>query len=319
MGMMHLAAISSLPNVEVVALIDNNRKSWAVIKSLGVGGNFYENITEALKSERLDKMFILTPTFTHMNLLLECLDKGVSVFVEKPLCLNGEEIKELKRMTRKYPGRVYVGYTLLFKRAVVELKRLVETRKYGKVKGFKARYSHGEVFGPRQGWMFDRAKSGGGVLMNPGPHLFSVISYLLGMPKTISGDIRKIYSEAIDDEADLTLDYGGFGGSMFLSWSVEGTDIPQLDVEIEFEKAKVVTDGKGLRIATDRGIMTVSEKELPAVVEGIMELNPDANGEAYVAEDYLFVNSMEAPNSNLQWVFQTEQMIQDSYKVAGVK
>lgn len=319
MGMMHLAALNSMSNVKIVALIDSNVKSWGVIKSMGTEGNFYENLSEALKVEKFDKIFVLTPTFTHKKILLQCLKKGLSVFVEKPLCLNASEIDELKLVEKKYSGKVFVGYTLLFKRAVFEFKKIIETKKYGGVKGFSASYKHSEVFGPRVGWMFDKNKSGGGVLMNPGPHLFSVVSYLLGQPKNIEGKISSLYSSVIDDEANLKVDYGKFVGNMYLSWSVKGFDIPQMNFEIEFEKAKIITNGKTLWITVRGKTETILEKDLSPVVSDLFELNPEANGEAYVTEDYMFINSIASINSDLNWVLQTESMIHNSYKSFDIK
>jgi predicted dehydrogenase/uncharacterized protein YbjT (DUF2867 family) len=319
MGMMHLAAINSLSNVKVVALVDSNIKSWGVIKSMGTEGNFYASLQEALEKEKIDKMFVLTPTFTHKKILLTCLKKGLSVFVEKPLCLDAKEIDDLKEVVKNYPNKVFVGYTLLFKRVVVEVKRIVDSKKYGEVMKFSASYKHGEVFAPRIGWMFDKSKSGGGVLMNPGPHLFSVVSYLLGKAKKIDGRISSLYSPIVDDEVNLTLDYGKFMGNMYLSWSVKGIDIPQMNFEIEFEKARVVTNGKTLWITVNGKTETILENDLPPIVPGLMELNPDANGEAYVTEDYLFVNSKTGVTNDLSWVLQTESMIHDSYKVGSNK
>ncbi|MBI2465078.1 Gfo/Idh/MocA family oxidoreductase [Candidatus Shapirobacteria bacterium] len=324
MGMMHLAALSAIKGVRIAALVDSNTKSWPVIKSMGVSGNFYDNLDTALDSEKLDGVFILTPTFTHLNLLKKCLKKGLSVFVEKPLAMNSIELDKLKVLESKYSGKVFVGYTLLFKRSINEFKRIIDKKSYGKIKSFKASYEHGEVFGVKKGWMFNRSKSGGGVLMNPGPHLFSVTSFLLGVPKSISGKIDKIFSTTIDDEANLTLDYGEYVGEMFLSWSVKGVDIPKMLFEIQFEKAMVTSDGKSLTITSNGKSVTYLEKDLPAVVPGMFELNPDASGEAYSTEDYLFINSIrdvkdtktKVVANNLKWVIGTEAMIHESYKVS---
>lgn len=319
MGMMHLASLNSIVNVKIVALVDNNIKSWGVIKSMVTEGNFYTSVDEALEKEKLDKVFVLTPTFAHKKILLQCLKKGLSVFVEKPLCLNAKEANDLREIVEKYPNKVFVGYALLFKRTILEMKRIIESKKYGEIVGFRAIYKHGEVFGPKIGWMFDKTKSGGGVLMNPGPHLFSVVSYLLGKPKNIKGRISKLYSATVDDEANLAIDYGKFVGEIYLSWSVKGVDIPQMSFEIDFERAKVTTNGRVLQIIFGDKIETILEKNLPPLIDNIFELSPEASGESYVTEDYLFVNSMSAITNDLSWVLQTESMIHDSYKMGNNK
>lgn len=325
MGMMHLAALSAMEDVRTVALVDSNKKSWAVIKNIGVTGNFYDNLREALRKEKPDGVYILTPTFTHKKLLMQCLKEGLSVFVEKPLGLNAREINQLKKVAKLYPDKVFVGYTLLFKRAINGLKRMVVDKRYGQIKGFRASYEHGEVFGQKRGWMFDKSKSGGGVLMNPGPHLFSVVSYLVGIPKKISGRIDKVYSSEIDDVANLKLKYDDFEGELFLSWSVKGMDIPKMVIEVDFEQAKVSSDGKSITILSNGKRTVLAESSFPPLVKGMFELNPEANGEAYSTEDYLFIRGILSvppgmavpPVNDLRWVCDTELMIHNSYKASN--
>ncbi|MDP4009646.1 MAG: Gfo/Idh/MocA family oxidoreductase [Candidatus Shapirobacteria bacterium] len=318
MGLLHLSILSSFRDVDIVALIDTNRKLFTTIKSMGVAGNFYENIEEALKNEEINAVFVLTPTFTHLPIIKTLLKKNISIFVEKPATLNQGQLEEITKLKTSYKGIFNVGYTLLFKRIYREIKNIIDTKKYGKIKSFEINFEHGEVFGKRNGWMFSKEKSGGGVLMNPGPHVFSLINLLFGKPEKISGDIYKIYSLEVDDEARLNLDYKDFEGKAFLSWSVKNRNIATTTIKINFEKSELNTDGNIIEIIPTNGKMIkISEKDSPVLLDGTLNINPDANGEAYYIEDRLFVDSVkdkkDANINNFEFAYDTESMIFKSY------
>jgi nucleoside-diphosphate-sugar epimerase len=163
MGLLHLSILSTMKNVKIVALVDSNKALFKTIKSMGIEGNFYENLDEAFESEKIDGVFILTPTFTHKDLIIKSIKNGKYVFVEKPMSKNLEELNEIEKNILKYKSenKVVVGYTLLFKKAFDELLKIIKEKRLGKIKKFKADYWHSEVFGERRGWMFDKKLSGG--------------------------------------------------------------------------------------------------------------------------------------------------------------
>ncbi|MFA5828077.1 MAG: Gfo/Idh/MocA family oxidoreductase [Candidatus Shapirobacteria bacterium] len=320
MGLLHLSILKTFEEVKILALVDNNPKLFKTIQSMGIEGNYYQDIDEALKQERLDMVWVLTPTFTHVKLIEKCLSKGVNVFVEKPAALNVGELKKLRMLEKKYNKIISVGYTLVHTRVYKEIKRIVDSEKLGKVKKFLISYEHGEVLSPKKGWMFEKAKSGGGVLMNPGPHLFSIVNFLFGVPKIVNAQVKKIYSEEVDDEARVILDYGVFKGEANLSWSVPGKWIAESKLIIEFERGEIKTDGRVLWVVGDGKGEVKKESDLKPIMESVVfNINPDANGEAYAIENSLFVKAVRNNDkklliSDLEFAINTESIIHKSYE-----
>ena len=320
MGLLHLSILKTFEDVKILALIDNNPKLFKTIQSMGIEGNYYQDLDEALKQEKLDMVWVLTPTFTHVNLIEKCLSKGVNVFVEKPVAINANELKKLEMLEKKYKKIVSVGYTLVHNRIYNEIKRIVDGMKLGKVRNFSISYKHGEVLGSKKGWMFVKAKSGGGVLMNPGPHLFSVINFIFGVPKKVKAQVKKIYSDEVDDEARVILDYGSFKGEANLSWSVAGKWIAESELKIEFDKGEIKTDGKVLKIIESGKSEVKKDDDLkPIIATVVFNINPDTNGEAFAAEDRLFVmavknNDKKILISSLDFAINTESIIHRAYE-----
>jgi len=320
MGLIHLSILSSFDDVEIVALVDSNPKLFKTVKSMGVSGNFYPTFEDALKNQKIDALYVLTPTFSHFEYLEKAMKKNISVFVEKPMSLNKKELSAVEKMTKGFSGVVGVGYTLVCNRAYREIARIVNSGVYGKVEGFEASYQHGEVLGPKKGWMFDKKKSGGGVLMNPGPHLFSVINLIFGKAKKVKAELRNIYSKVVEDAASVVLDYGDFVGKVELSWSVKGKWIAESELRVKMTKGELFTNGKELKTISGGKIKTVKEEDLPRVIEEVVfNINPQANGEAYGVEDRLFIDAVKNKNKELvisddKFALETELMIHQCYE-----
>lgn len=317
MGLLHLSVLSAIKGVEIVALIDTNKQLFSTVKSMGINGDYFSDIDEAIKQKKMDVLFVLTPTFTHIKLLMKAVKKGINVFVEKPLALNEEEINKLDADLKKYKVKVGVGYTLIYKRTINKVKEIIESKKYGDIVEFNASYEHGEVLGKKKGWMFEKSKSGGGVLMNPGPHLFAVVNYLFGKPNKINGTIKSIYSTDLDDEANLDLFFNKFTGKMFLSWSVKGQNILKLNIVIKFKNGILETNGKRIKIIANGKEIAMEEKDIPPVLLNSFDINPEANGEAYYVEDKMFIESIRNGKlfpSNFKFALDTESLIHEIYK-----
>jgi predicted dehydrogenase len=321
MGLFHLSILSTFNDVNIVALVDTNKALFSTIKSMGISGNFYNNIEDALENEKVDAFWILTPTFTHLPLIKSLIKNKINVFVEKPVVLNEKQVNELKSYSSNYSAIINVGYVWLFKRTYRKVKEIIESKKMGEILNFEISFKHGEVFGEKKGWMFSKDKSGGGVMMNPGPHVFSLVNLLFGTPKKVNGSIKSIYSTEVDDEADLELTYKGFLGKVFLSWSVKNANIAETLVKINFEKGFLSTDGKEINIVLKNGKKEkINEYDIDPLLENSFNINPDANGDSFYIEDRLFVDSIKTKNkdsiNNLDFGLKAESIIFNCYREA---
>lgn len=318
MGLLHLSILNSFNDVKISALIDSNVKIFKTIKSMGISANSYPDLDSALKNEKIDAVYILTPTFIHFSLLKKAIEKGINVFIEKPLALNQLELDEIKKLADKNKVLVNVGYALIFNRVFREIKNIIDEKRFGDILSFKANYEHSEVLTlAKKGWMFNKKTAGGGVMMNPGPHLFSLINLFFGKPKKISGIIKKIYSGDVDDEAKLNLNYNNYNGEVFLSWSVKNKPIAETYIEILFEKGNLISNGKKIEIISNNKKQTIDDNKIDALLPSVFNINPAANGEAYFIEDRLFMNAISGDKSNinnLDFAIDTELMIHNAYK-----
>ena len=96
------------------------------------GTTLYSSIDDMLNSERkLDACLVCTPTKTHSTIAKKIMEKGINVFVEKPLAFSSKECEEMTDVAEKKRVILTSGYIERFNPAVQEVKRLIDCNKYG--------------------------------------------------------------------------------------------------------------------------------------------------------------------------------------------
>ena len=84
----------------------------------------YQNIDDLL--EQVDAVSIATPTPTHFDLVMRCLEHQVHVLVEKPVTESLEQAEQLARYIEKNRLVVQVGHIERFNPTYIELKKVLE-------------------------------------------------------------------------------------------------------------------------------------------------------------------------------------------------
>jgi predicted dehydrogenase len=89
------------PAVEVVAVCDVNlEKARKVATELGVAA-YYGNHNELLEKEQVDAVHVNTPDWAHRDPVIDSLNAGKHVLVEKPMTTNLSEADEIVRTVQK--------------------------------------------------------------------------------------------------------------------------------------------------------------------------------------------------------------------------
>ncbi len=119
MGRNHCRVYASMRNVQLVGVFDQDRYSADWVASQYNAARFAE--VDNLINE-VDAVSIATPTATHFNIAMHCLQQGVHVLVEKPIATaaaQGEALAEVARMNELV---LHVGHIERFNPAYRELK-----------------------------------------------------------------------------------------------------------------------------------------------------------------------------------------------------
>jgi predicted dehydrogenase len=97
------------------------------------------DLAEAVKMQP-KVAFITSPTAQHLSQAIACAEAGMHLFVEKPLSHTLDCLSQLKEVVLRKGVYLYVGYMMRFHPLVRELKRLIESKRYGKLLSFTTRW-----------------------------------------------------------------------------------------------------------------------------------------------------------------------------------
>lgn len=131
--------------------------------------------TDLLKDPEIDGLIIVTRHDSHASLVIEGLNSGKAVFVEKPLALNEEELEAITKTYQQSCGRLMVGYNRRFssfsRQAQSWLSRI------GGPWVIDCRVNAGSI--SPESWVLDWDEGGGRIIGEVG-HFIDLIQYLTG-------------------------------------------------------------------------------------------------------------------------------------------
>jgi len=118
---------------ENIALCDKNQTRMGYLsEKFGILNNF-EDINLLLTKFKPQIIHILTPPYTHKDIAILCLKSGCHVFIEKPVCLSGEESEEIIQVSDHHNCFVCVDHTRLFDPQIIKIKKMIESGRFGEI------------------------------------------------------------------------------------------------------------------------------------------------------------------------------------------
>src|SRR5687768_11399121 len=90
-GKLHASVLASLPGVELVAACDPVQDEVAALQAQHPHLDGFGDVADLLANSEIDALFIVSPEPLHAEQAMAALDRGVAVFVEKPLALTAAE------------------------------------------------------------------------------------------------------------------------------------------------------------------------------------------------------------------------------------
>jgi len=124
MGSNHARVLSEMAGVELVGVVDPDRKQREFVARTLRCGEF-ENLDELIRAG-VDALIIAAPTHLHHDLALHCIARGVHVLVEKPIAPTVEEGRAIVAAARRAGVALMVGHVERFNPAVESIKRAIK-------------------------------------------------------------------------------------------------------------------------------------------------------------------------------------------------
>ncbi|RJQ57492.1 MAG: gfo/Idh/MocA family oxidoreductase [Desulfobacteraceae bacterium] len=184
-GKVHAQFASRLDECELAAVCDTDRSREKFSQELKTA--FYTDYRVMLEREALDGVIVALPNEAHESAGSACVERGVHLFVEKPIAPTVEAAARLIERAAKNRVQLLVGHHRRFNPLVEAARQIIRGGELGSLLGVSVLcgfYKPAEYFiaGP---WR--KEKGGGPVLLNL-IHEIDTLRYLCG-------EITRVYAE----------------------------------------------------------------------------------------------------------------------------
>jgi predicted dehydrogenase len=154
----------------------------------------------------IDVVIIATPHDTLAEITVAAVEAGKHVLVEKPAARFASELIPVLVARDKKRVQVHVGFSHRYHRSLRRAKELVSSGALGELMFIRGRYGHGGRIGYEKEWRANPAVSGGGELIDQGPHLIDLSRWFLGDFAHVEGRAQTYFWKMpVDDNGFMTL------------------------------------------------------------------------------------------------------------------
>ncbi len=128
MGQEHIRNIQFLENTKVVAIYEPDLEMQGIAKQLVPEVIFAQSIEELLAIEILDCLVIVSPNFTHVDILKQiAYTRPLPILVEKPLFTDPEDAEYIAELKTTYPCPIWVAMEYRYMPPLAELIKQVHS------------------------------------------------------------------------------------------------------------------------------------------------------------------------------------------------
>jgi len=250
MGLSHYAILGAHPRVEVAAICDGATYITSALRKYSNVETFKDH-RKMFDSTKLDCVLVATPTASHFELASDALARGLHLFVEKPLCLDPAQSKQLAELALAKRRANQVGYHNRFIGTFRETRRLVKAGAIGEVYHIAGSAFGQVVIKAKSGSTWRSKKSeGGGCLHDYASHVVDLMNFIVGAPeKVVGANMKRIYSKDVEDAVYATLRYaGGVSGQLETNWSDDTFRKMSTTITVYGTKGKIIADRQECRI-----------------------------------------------------------------------
>jgi myo-inositol 2-dehydrogenase / D-chiro-inositol 1-dehydrogenase len=216
----HVATLRGLGGAELVGVCDSDESR---AKKLAGDAVVYTDWKQLLAKESPDAVFVCVPPMAHREMTVEALDKGIHVYLEKPIARGLEDARAIVDAAARSKAVCAVGYQWRGVDVLDDLRSAIADQDIGMLIGIS--------FGPTKSrpWFLDRAQGGGNLLERA--------SHTIDLERAIAGEVLRVQAAAgtvmlaqsqgergnIDDAAGMMLHFANGGlGVIQVAWTRDG-------------------------------------------------------------------------------------------------
>jgi predicted dehydrogenase len=216
-GTPHARALQKVEECDLVAVVDVDQKHQETAAKLEV--KYYRDFEEMIGKENLQGVIIATPNHLHAAMGMACAERGLHLFVEKPITPNLADADRLIDAAKRNNVRILVGHQRRFNARVEKAREMVRGGELGKLIGVTVTWvllKPPQYFEGPFAWR--KSKGGGPILINL-IHEIDNLRYICGeIDEVFAMASNRVRNFSVEDTAGVTFRFeDGAVGSVFVS------------------------------------------------------------------------------------------------------
>ncbi|WP_375428837.1 Gfo/Idh/MocA family protein [uncultured Sphingomonas sp.] len=222
-GRSRMEAMLGTGMVEAIAIADPLAEMVVEAVKLAPDAAIVDGL-DAMLAMGLDGVVIATPSALHAEQSIRALEAGAAVFCQKPLGRDAAEARAVVDAARAADRLLAVDFSYRYTAGMAAIARLVRSGELGRV--FAVDLTFHNAYGPDKPWFYDRARSGGGCVMDLGVHLVDLAMWCLDADGATDVHARLFAGgavpsgETVEDYAVAQMTIGGAAVRLACSWRV---------------------------------------------------------------------------------------------------
>jgi len=232
------------------------------------------NEEDIMNNPDINTLFIATRHDSHAKYVIDGLRNGKNVYVEKPLCLNVEELLEIQKLCEEKQKSVMIGFNRRFSLHAQTIKKKLGSGKMSMI----YRCNAGSI--PADSWVQDM-KIGGGRIIGEACHFIDFMAYICGSkPVKVMASVMPD-NQNLNDTMNIIVEFEN-GSSGVVAYYANGSKAMHKEYfEVfsagasatidDFNETKIYTKGKPARFTTrtqDKGQKAMVDTFFANIKEG---------------------------------------------------
>ncbi|MEM3660378.1 MAG: Gfo/Idh/MocA family oxidoreductase [Thermoproteota archaeon] len=186
-GSTHAERWRQIPEARLVACVDLEKERAKFFEETYGFQECGEELDRFLRLDTVDVVDVCTPTYTHKDIVLKCLEQGKHVIVEKPISLKLSDAREMIRRAADSRLKLMVAHVLRFWGEYVLAKRLITEGAIGEPSVARAYRQSAFPSWAWENW-HDYLNKGGGVFVDMSIHDVDFLRWSIG-------EVEEVYAQ----------------------------------------------------------------------------------------------------------------------------
>lgn len=203
----HVQQLREINNAQIVAVADPNqehRQHLIETFNLEQIAEFNHHLV-MLETIPLDAVLICSPHTLHYQQVVDSIQHGCHVLIEKPMACSLEEAEKLIDMAKKENKVLQVSYQRHFEPAFLYIRQAISSGKIGNLTSITASLYQDWKYLTTGTWRQNPSLSGGGMLMDSGSHIVDVLLWTTGLkPLEVESKIEQ-HQTSVEQDSFTTI------------------------------------------------------------------------------------------------------------------